>query len=180
MASRQTWDPNRNYYRVLGVKEGASHDEIKVAFRRLAVKHHPDITEGSDSKFKEINEAYQVLGDIQTRAMYEQARGYTTSSPIVNQERRPRTGGNSSLNPNLMRDARRSRGGAWRAFEVLIAPRTLMYALPVFAIAVILSGTDKRESSSNRADSKWSIPRDVDVDSLSYRRKRRGKNEKNK
>ena len=60
-----------NYYEVLGVPKSASQDEIKKAFHKLAHKHHPD-KGGDEKKFKEINEAYQVLSDKQKRAQYDQ------------------------------------------------------------------------------------------------------------
>lgn len=62
----------RDYYEVLGVSKNASADEIKKAFRRLAVQYHPDKEGGSEEKFKEINEAYDVLKDSQKRQRYDQ------------------------------------------------------------------------------------------------------------
>lgn len=64
----------RDYYEVLGISKGASQDEIKKAFRSLARKYHPDINKepGAEEKFKEINEAYETLGDEQKRARYDQ------------------------------------------------------------------------------------------------------------
>lgn len=62
----------RDYYEVLGVSKDASADEIKKAFRREAIKHHPDKEGGDESKFKEINEAYEVLKDQQKRQRYDQ------------------------------------------------------------------------------------------------------------
>ncbi len=62
----------RDYYEVLGVSKSASADEIKKAFRRLAVQHHPDKEGGDEAKFKEINEAYDVLKDAQKRQRYDQ------------------------------------------------------------------------------------------------------------
>lgn len=62
----------RDYYEVLGVKKDASDDEIKKAFRKLAVKYHPDKEGGDEEKFKEINEAYEVLKDKQKRQRYDQ------------------------------------------------------------------------------------------------------------
>ena len=63
----------RDYYEVLGVPRDASVEEIKRAFRRLAMKYHPDRNKSPDAeaKFKEINEAYQVLSDPQKRAAYD-------------------------------------------------------------------------------------------------------------
>ena len=61
----------RDYYEVLGVSKGASADEIKKAFRRAAVEHHPD-RGGDESKFKEINEAYEVLKDPGKKQRYDQ------------------------------------------------------------------------------------------------------------
>ena len=62
----------RDYYEVLGVSKDASADELKKAFRRLAIQHHPDKEGGDESKFKEINEAYEVLKDTEKRKRYDQ------------------------------------------------------------------------------------------------------------
>jgi molecular chaperone DnaJ len=62
----------KNYYEILGVEKSAGDEEIKKAYRKLAHKHHPDKTGGDEAKFKEINEAYQVLSDKQKRAQYDQ------------------------------------------------------------------------------------------------------------
>lgn len=60
-----------NYYQTLGIDKKASKDEIKKAFRKLAQKYHPDKKGGDETKFKEINEAYNVLSDDRKRAEYD-------------------------------------------------------------------------------------------------------------
>ena len=65
----------KDYYKVLGVKKDASPDEIKKAYRKLAVKHHPDKNPGdkkAEEKFKEINEANEVLADEEKRKKYDE------------------------------------------------------------------------------------------------------------
>jgi molecular chaperone DnaJ len=65
----------KDYYETLGVKRDASPDDLKKAFRHLARKYHPDLNKGSkeaEEKFKEINEAYQILSDPQKKAQYDQ------------------------------------------------------------------------------------------------------------
>ena len=63
----------RDYYEVLGVDRGATDEEIKRAFRKLAFKHHPDHNHDDKvgEKFKEVNEAYEVLSDREKRAAYD-------------------------------------------------------------------------------------------------------------
>lgn len=63
---------SKDYYKILGVEKGASKEEIKKAFRKMAHQYHPDKTKGDDSKFKEANEAYQILSDDNKRAQYDQ------------------------------------------------------------------------------------------------------------
>lgn len=65
----------RDYYEVLGLSKGATDDEIKKAYRRLAKQYHPDMNPGdkvAENKFKEVNEAYDVLGDPDKKAKYDQ------------------------------------------------------------------------------------------------------------
>jgi DnaJ-class molecular chaperone len=61
----------KSYYDILGVNKNASQDDIKKAYRNLSKKYHPDKTGGDDSKFKEINEAYDTLGDETKRRQYD-------------------------------------------------------------------------------------------------------------
>src|SRR5664279_1189286 len=65
----------KDYYAILGVSRGASAEDIKKAFRKLARQYHPDKArdkKAGEEKFKEINEAYEVLGDPQNRKKYDQ------------------------------------------------------------------------------------------------------------
>ena len=64
----------RDYYEVLGIKKGASDEEIKSAFRKMAMKYHPDRNQGdkdAEEKFKEVNEAYSVLSDPDKKNKYD-------------------------------------------------------------------------------------------------------------
>ena len=72
------FDVKKNYYDILGVQEDASAEEIKKAFKKAAVKHHPD-RGGDKKKFQEMNEAYQVIGDEKKKGQYDAYRkgGYS-------------------------------------------------------------------------------------------------------
>ncbi len=62
----------KDYYKILGVDKNASSEDVKKAFRKLAHQHHPDKQGGNEEKFKEINEANQILGDQEKRRQYDQ------------------------------------------------------------------------------------------------------------
>jgi DnaJ-class molecular chaperone len=73
-----------DYYSTLGINRNASQEEIKKAYKKQSMAHHPDRTGGDDSKFKEINEAYQTLNDPQKKQMYDQ---FGTADPRQQQYR---------------------------------------------------------------------------------------------
>ena len=84
-------DNKRDFYEVLGVEKGASAEDIKKAYRKAAMKYHPDRNPGdktAEEKFKEIGEAYEVLSDDDKRARYDQF-GHAGVDPNFN----PNAGG---------------------------------------------------------------------------------------
>ncbi|HAI75615.1 MAG TPA: hypothetical protein DCM08_05160 [Microscillaceae bacterium] len=88
----------KDYYKILGVPKQASQEEIKKAYRKLAVKHHPDKNPGNkqaEEKFKEINEAYDVLGDPKKRKKYDElGANWNHYQNMGNQGRNPFEGQN--------------------------------------------------------------------------------------
>lgn len=111
----------RNYYDVLGVKKNASEKEIKSAFRRLARKHHPDVNPGDKSaeqRFKEINEANDVLSDASKRAKYDRWGENWQNAEAFEQARQAQAGGSYSqtftfdVNDLLRQQRGGGRGGA--------------------------------------------------------------------
>jgi molecular chaperone DnaJ len=82
------FDPNVDYYKALGVPEKATGDEIKKQYRKLAKQYHPDTTGGDkakESRFKEISNAYDVLGDAKKKKLYDEIRagGFRQARPGV-------------------------------------------------------------------------------------------------
>lgn len=69
----------KDYYKILGIEKNASDEDVKKAYRKLAHQYHPDKPSGDEAKFKEINEAYQILSDKQKRASYDR---FGTSEPF--------------------------------------------------------------------------------------------------
>ena len=85
---------NKDYYNILGVKRNASEQEIKQAYHRLARKHHPDVNpsdKSAEAKFKEINEAYEVLSDKENRKKYDKYGDQWQYADQFEQARRQQT-----------------------------------------------------------------------------------------
>ena len=125
----------KDYYEILGVPKNSSDDEIKRAYRKSAHQYHPDKNKGDDKKFKEINEAYQVLGNREKRAQYDRfGRTFSTEGgPASDWEGFGGFGGLSDIFEELFGFGRRnppaggesgfgfdfSRGGFGRAWSTI-------------------------------------------------------------
>ncbi len=81
----------RNYYQVLGISRNATAEETKKAFRRLAFKYHPDCNheDGAEEKFKEINEAYEVLSNPKKKTAYDERQASYTQARVTRKPYRP-------------------------------------------------------------------------------------------
>jgi curved DNA-binding protein len=101
----------KDYYATLGVSKTASAKELKQAFRKLARKHHPDVNPGdksAESKFKDVNEAYEVLGDAEKRKKYDELganwRAYEHAAPPPHGGGGPFGGGMHTMSEEEMRE----------------------------------------------------------------------------
>ena len=91
-----TTTQQKDYYKVLGVKRGASSDDVRKAYRRLARKYHPDVNPGDQSaedRFKSVQEAYDILSDEKKRKMYDQFGFYSDAGPYAGAGRGAGPGG---------------------------------------------------------------------------------------
>ena len=102
----------KDYYATLGVAKTATGKEIKQAYRKMARKHHPDVNQGdksAESRFKDVSEAYEVLGDPEKRKKYDELgsnwRAYEqTGAPPPGSRPRPQGGGSRTMTEEEMRD----------------------------------------------------------------------------
>ncbi len=133
----------RDYYEILGVAKNASEDDIKKAYRKLAMKHHPDRNQGdgakaAEEKFKEAKEAYEMLSDAQKRAAYDQF-GHAGVDPNMGGRGGPGGaegfGGFSDAFGDMFNDifggARRGGGGAGAGGQRVYRGADLSYSLEI-------------------------------------------------
>ncbi len=108
----------RDYYEVLGLGKGASPDDIKKAYRKLAIKYHPDKNPGdkaAEEKFKELSEAYEILSDAQKRATYDEV-GHAAFDPRARAAGRGPGGGGFHDPFEIFREVFGGNGGIFSEF----------------------------------------------------------------
>jgi molecular chaperone DnaJ len=155
----------RDYYEVLGVNKNASEAELKKAYRRLAMKHHPDRNTGDDSvqaevKFKEIKEAYEVLSDAQKRAAYDQF-GHAGVDPSMGAGARGANGSFSDIFGDVFGDIFGGRGGRSQvhrgadlrykldlSLEDAVAGTTVNIRVPTLVKCGVCNGSGAKKGSS--------------------------------
>jgi len=106
----------KDYYSTLGVPKTATEKELKQAYRKLARKHHPDVNpgdKGAEAKFKEINEAYEVLGDTDKRRKYDELGANWRMYEQAQQQGQPFPGGGSPFGGGGFGGFGGGEGGAW-------------------------------------------------------------------
>ena len=120
-----------NYYSVLGIPKTATDQDIKAAYRKLAKEHHPDRTGGDDTRFKQINEAYDTLKDPEKRALYNNPR------PQFDQRAYNTQNMNDIFNSFFggMQQRRGNGNSAVKFFRLFsFAPRTTIFSLLPFLL----------------------------------------------
>lgn len=129
---------NTDYYKILGVEKSASEKDVKMAFRKLAHKHHPD-KGGDEKKFKEINKAYQVLSNKEKRSQYDKF-GSSASNFSGTSGFNGAGFGQGGFNVNYADFAKKSNSQQFKRFSLKKIPILVWIFLLPIIIAISLMG----------------------------------------
>lgn len=141
--------PDKNYYDLLGVARNASLQEIKSAYKKLAIKFHPDKNSAGEARFKEISEAYEVLSDAEKKGAYDQESpfGFKGTPSMPQQKQEPKSEPVPVAQPTFSSELKDfSWANFWQPMTQLVS---IVASATFIAMTLLTAATQQNVSRSN-------------------------------